>query len=309
MNIPYLKELGVLLVAWVALFHFLGNSTLGYVETPSLYGWWLWTFRNTPTESHAYYMPVLAVGLIVFRWNRLRTEIRGLWWPALLVMAWALVVHFVGYLIQQARLSVLAFHLGLYAAMGLFWGWRWLRATVLPFSLLAFTVPFGPAADQLTLPLRLLATTITAKLCRGVLGIDVIQQGNLLSDASGHYHYEVAAACSGLQSLTAIAIFSIVYAFLSFRSPWRILVVLASGLPMAVVANVARLIMIVMAAEVFGQRAGDFVHENGFFSMLPYVPAILGVMLVGRWLREKEERSDEDKADGGDLRMGKAVRV
>src|SRR2546426_200125 len=32
----------VLLAAWFALFHFLGNSTLGYVKTPSLFGWWFW---------------------------------------------------------------------------------------------------------------------------------------------------------------------------------------------------------------------------------------------------------------------------
>ena len=31
-----------LLAAWVALFHFQGASTLGYVDTPSLFGWWLW---------------------------------------------------------------------------------------------------------------------------------------------------------------------------------------------------------------------------------------------------------------------------
>ena len=29
----------VLLAAWLALFHFLGNSTFGYVDTPSLLGW------------------------------------------------------------------------------------------------------------------------------------------------------------------------------------------------------------------------------------------------------------------------------
>ncbi len=306
-DLPYLKELGVLVVAWVALFHFYGNSTLGYVETSSLFGWWQWTIANSPTESHAYFMPLLTGGLIYYRWARLSVLPMGLWWPGLAIVVVALVGHLLGYLIQQTRVSVLAFFLGIYGATGLFWGWRWMRATFLPFGLLAFSVPIGSVADQLTFPLRLMATTITSTICRGVLGIDVIQQGNLLSDAGGHYRYEVAAACSGLQSLTAIVIFSIVYAFISFRSPWRIALILLSGLPMAVVANVVRLMMIVMAAEVFGQPAGDLVHRSGFFSMLPYLPALLGVFLIGRWIREKDAPLEGTSGAAESPGIGKAV--
>jgi len=29
----------ILLAAWLALFHFLGNVTLGYIHTPSLLSW------------------------------------------------------------------------------------------------------------------------------------------------------------------------------------------------------------------------------------------------------------------------------
>ncbi len=309
LDLPYLKELGVLMVAWLVLFHFYGNSTLGYVETSSLFGWWQWTLANSPTESHAYFMPLLTGGLIYYRWARLNLVPKGLWWPGLAIVVVALIGHLMGYLIQQTRISVLAFVLGIYGATGLFWGWRWMRAVFLPFSLLAFSVPIGSVADQLTFPLRLMATTITSTICRGLLGIDVIQQGNLLSDAGGHYRYEVAAACSGLQSLTAIVIFSIVYAFIAFRSPWRIALILLSGLPMAVVANVVRLMMIVMAAEVFGQPAGDLVHRNGFFSMLPYIPALLGVFLIGRWVREKENAGQRPDGEGGSPGIGKAVQA
>lgn len=276
-----------MLVAWVALFHFLGNSTLGYVNTPSLFGWWHWTISNTPDEQYAFVVPLLALGLIIYRREQLALVPMRLWWPGLLVLGAAIVLHLFGYLIQQGRVSVVAFAMGLFGLTALFWGWGWVRATYLPFSLLLFCVPLGPGVEPLTFPLRLLATKITFTVCRGFLGIDVVLRGTQLLDAGGEYQFEVAPACGGIQSLTAVAIFSIVYAFLTFRSPWRIALVLLSGLPMAVVANVTRLLMIVMAAEVFGQRAGNFVHENGMISLLPYVPAIGGVLLVGRLLREK----------------------
>jgi len=312
LELPYLKEFGILMAAWVALFQFLGNSTLGYVDTTSLFGWWKWTIAKTPTEQHAFFIPLVVVGLIYYRRAQLALIPKRVWWPALAVIGLALLFHLLGYLIQQGRVSVLAFSLGVFGVTGLFWGWHWMRATLLPFSLLFFCVPLGPGVEPLTFPLRLLATHITFTVCHDILGIDVIQRGNQLLDAGGQYQYEVAAACSGIQSLTAIAIFSIIYAFISFRSPWRILLVLLSGLPMAVVANVARLLMIVVAAEVFGQQAGDVVHASGFFSMLPYIPAIAGVMLVGRLLREKVPTGTSSTPTPGDaggsgVAVGKAL--
>jgi len=50
--------------------------------------------------------------------------------------------------------------------------------------------------------------------------------------------------------------------------------------------NSLRMMAIIVAAEIGGKSWGDFVHENVFFSLLPYVPAILGVMLLAHWLRE-----------------------
>jgi hypothetical protein len=31
------------------------------------------------------------------------------------------------------------------------------------------------------------------------------------------------------------------------------------------------------------------VHESSIFSMIPYIPAIVGLVLAGRWLAEKSE--------------------
>jgi exosortase len=306
LELPYLREFGILMAAWVALFHFFGNSTLGYVDTSSLFGWWHWTISRSPDEQHAFVMPLAVLGLIYYRRADIALIPKRLWWPGLFLLAMAIGIHLMGYLIQQGRVSVLAFALGTFGATTLFWGWGWAKATLLPFSLLFFCVPLGAGVEPLTFPLRLMATRVTFTLCRDVLGIDVIQRGNQLLDGTGRYQYEVAAACSGIQSLTAIAIFAIIYAFLSLRSPWRIAVLLVSGLPMAVVANVVRLMMIIIAAEVYGQQAGDFVHKNGFFSIVPYIPAIGGVLLVGRWLREKKPSAIEPKDPGpSGLMVGK----
>src|SRR5207237_4709487 len=98
--------------------------------------------------------------------------------------------------------------------------------------------PLSAVGESITVPLRHLATRITAVICHVGLGINVIQEGTRIFDANGAYQYEVAAACSGIRSLTAIFALTAIYAFTTFKSPWRTMLVTASAFPLAVAANV-----------------------------------------------------------------------
>ena len=138
--------------------------------------------------------------------------------------------------------------------------------------------------------MRLLATKITGVVCQTFLGIDVVQDGTQLFDSARSYQYEVAAACSGLRSVTAILAFGVIYGYISFHATWRRFAVALAAFPLAIVANVFRLTLIVIAAEAFGQDAGNYVHENSWFSLAPYVPAIGGMFALGWWLREEKRK-------------------
>jgi exosortase/archaeosortase family protein len=103
----------------------------------------------------------------------------------------------------------------------------------------------------------------------------------------------VAAACSGLRSLVAIFLLATIYAFVMFRPTWKRLLLISLALPLSVLGNFARLMCIVVAAEFGGQSAGQFVHENSFFSLVPYIPAIAGLLLAGRWLEDKPKAENQ----------------
>jgi exosortase/archaeosortase family protein len=112
-------------------------------------------------------------------------------------------------------------------------------------------------------------------------------------DPSGNYGYDVAAACGGMRSLIAIFLLATVFAFGTFRSPWKRLVLMAAALPFAILGNMARLLCIIIAAEMGGQKWGDYVHEGGPFgiiSLLPYVPAIVGLLVAGRLMEKPVEK-------------------
>jgi exosortase len=286
-QLPYKPLFFGLAALWLGLFHFLGNSTLGYVETPSLFGWLHWIYGRSVDDEHGRLIPFVVLALFWWKRDELLAVPKSPWWPALLVVLFGLALHIFGFVVQQARISVVGFFVGLFGLTGVAWGFRWLRSSFFPFFLFAFCLPLsGGPAETISFPLRLLATRITAVFSQTGLGINVIQDGSRIFDASGSYQYEVAAACSGMRSLTATVAIALIYAFVAFKSPWRRILMIASAVPLAVAANVVRLTTIIIAAEAFGQDAGNYVHNSSWLSLLPYIPAIAGVLFLGHLLRE-----------------------
>jgi exosortase/archaeosortase family protein len=131
---------------------------------------------------------------------------------------------------------------------------------------------------------------------RYILAIDINVQGNLLIDPTGRYQYEIAAACSGIRSLIATLALAVVLAFVYQRKPWQRLVLIASTFPLAVLGNLVRMLTIVIAAEIGGQEWGSYVHDGGplgIFSLLPYVPAFIGLLWLERHLGGTEKQTVE----------------
>jgi exosortase len=286
-----------LLAAWLALFQFWGNSILGYVHTSSLFGWLYEAYNSAQgveDAGHGDFMPFLVVGIFWWKRKELLALPLQMWWPGILMVAVALMLHMTGYVVQQPLLSVVALFAGIYGLMGLAWGKDWLRHGNYPFLLFVFSIPLATHLNFILFPLRLLVCWLV-EIVAHILGIEVIRNGTELMDPSGHYAYDVAAACGGMRSLIAIFLLATVYAFGTFRSPWKRIFLMATAIPFAVLGNMVRLLCIIIAAEMGGQSAGDYVHEGGplgLISLLPYVPGIFGLLFLGRWLENREAKNN-----------------
>ena len=276
-----------LLAAWLALFHFLGNSTFGYVDTPSLLQW-MYTTYNLPNseDAHGNLIPFVVLGLFWWKRKALAGVAKRTWWPGLLGVALALALHLLGYLIQQPRISIIAFFCGVYALLGAVWGWRFAVACFFPFVLFAFCLPLGTVVDSVTIPLRQVSTDVAVFVVRTVLGIPVIQEGVQIFDPKGAYSYEVAAACSGIRSLLTLGALTTIYGFVSFNTGWKRALIVALAVPLALLGNVLRLITIVVAAEAFGEKTGEFVHN--WFGFVTFALALAVMLGLGHLLREPE---------------------
>ena len=240
-------------------------------------------------------IPFLVIGL--FWWKRkdlLQLPLK-IWPPALMLVALGLGLHNLGYMIQEPRLSILALFIGIYGLMGLTWGPAWLRNSLFPFFLFIFSVPVSTVVEPITFPLRILVSELVEWVAHGILGIGVLRMGTQLFDPLGTYQYDVAAACSGIRSLVAIFLLATVCGFVMFRSLWKRLFMIALAFPFAILGNLLRMLLIIIAAEIGGQRWGNYVHENTVISLLPYIPVFLGLLFVGWWLEKKPVQTKNPK--------------
>jgi exosortase len=280
-----------LLAAWLVLFHFLGNSILGYVKSASLFLWLNNSYSaggQISDDGHGLLIPFVVIALFWWKRKELLALPLRLWWPGLLFLAAGALFHVAGFVTQQPRASVIGMFTGIFGLMGLAWGWAWLKKSFFPFWLFIFCMPMSALLLPLTFPLRLMAAWLTATVSN-LLTISVTRMGTQLVAPDGSFQYDVAAACSGMRSLVAIFLLATIYGFVLFRSPWKRGLMMSLAFPLSVLGNFVRLMCIIIAAEFGGQSAGQFVHENGFFSLVPYVPAIVGLILAANWLEKKSQ--------------------
>ena len=278
-----------LLAAWVLLFQYFGWSSAIAGKTDSLFDW-MWDKWTDPANdaSHGKLIPWVVLGLLWFRRDRLVKSVTGVWWPGLAGLAFALLLHVLGFIVQQPRVSMVALFSGAWILTGVVWGRETLKVTFFPFMIFAFCVPLGGTfAQGLTLPLRADAAKATAFITGTVLDIPVTRIGTKLIDPTGAYgSFDVAAECSGIRSLVALLAISIIFSVLTMRLVWKRAVMIGSAIPLALICNVMRVTTIIVAANAFkSQAAGQFV--DSYFGYVTYGIAIGGVLLLGRLLREK----------------------
>jgi exosortase len=284
----------VLFAAWVALFHLYGNPTLGYVRSSSLFRWLLDAYHPygaylESDDGHGVLVPFVVVLLYWLKRDQLMIVAHRAWWPGLVLVAAALLVHVAAFMVQQPKISVVAFFIGVYGLTGLAWGSGWLRASFFPYFLFIFCVPLGTQGQAITTPLRHLVAIIVTGIAQLGLAPDLVRDGTQLIDGQNSFHYDVAPACSGIRSLVTLLALTTIFGFVSFRSRWKRLIMVLSAFPLAVVLNVSRISVTVAVAEAFGHDAGKHVETN--LGYLTFALAIVAVLLLERWLRSSEDRA------------------
>jgi exosortase len=160
-----------------------------------------------------------------------------------------------------------------------FFGWARLGVLAFPLAFLLLMIPL-PAIifNQITFPLQLLASRF-GEMTLGAVNIPVLREGNVLVLANTSL--EVAEACSGIRSLISLLTLGIVFGYFADSRVWVRSLIALSSVPVAIVANGARVAGTGIAAHYMGPAAAQgFFHE--FSGWIVFIAAFAMMLVIQR---------------------------
>lgn len=157
-----------------------------------------------------------------------------------------------------------------------------LRAAWFTLFFLIFMVPLpGDFVSLLTGPLKSAVSSV-ASTTLYYLGYPVGRAGVILT--VGPYQLLVADACAGLNSMFTLEALGMLYMnLMNYKSVSRNIALAILILPISFIANVVRVMILVLVTYHFGDEAGQgFVH--GFAGMVLFIVALSLMIFVDRLL-------------------------
>ena len=229
--------------------------------------------------SHGFLIVPIAAYFVWERRTKLEAaEIRGSWF-GLVVLAGGVAVLLAGLFGSELFLSRISL-LGVIAGIVLYlFGWQHLRILAFPIAFLFLMIPI-PAIifNQIAFPLQLFASQV-GESAISAANIPVLREGNVLVLANTTL--EVAEACSGIRSLVSLITLGIVYGYFTDPRLWVRTLIVFSAIPVAILANGARVAGTGMAAHWIGPAAAEgFFHE--FSGWIVFIFAFVMILIIQR---------------------------
>jgi exosortase len=232
---------------------------------------------HDPQYSHGYLVPVFALVLLWLRRQKRRGGLSPSWWGLPVLLA-GLTLRLVGtyyHFIWLDAISLLPSLAGLCLMVG---GWQALRWSWPAQAFLVFMIPLpyrlsGALAD----PLQRFAT-VASTLAMQTLGLPALAEGKVI--LLNEVEIGVVEACSGLRMLVIFFALSTAVALVMRRPLWEKSLLVASAIPIALLANVTRITVTGILHELVGSDiATAFFHDLAGWLMMPLALALLGLEL------------------------------
>ncbi len=163
-------------------------------------------------------------------------------------------------------------------AMLLLKGWSAVRLMAFPLLFLIFMVPLPSVLVQIvTVPLKM-AVSWCAEAILHFAGYPVSRTGVIIS--VGQYQLLVADACAGLNSMFTLEALGLLYMnLMNYKSISRNITLAILVIPIAFLANIVRVMILVLVTFHFGDEAGQgFVHD--FAGMVLFMVALVLILLT-----------------------------
>lgn len=244
---------------------------------------WLWdSWMNKPNYSHGPLIPLIFLFLIWHKRNVLQGLPKGTNAYGLLICLLAIVLQVFSVRAGVNFTSSYSLILLLLGIILFLYGKQVTKVLLFPLGYLVFMVPFfgfviGPISNKLKLLSSILASNIVQ-----LMEVPILREGTMLH-LSG-CSLEVADPCSGIRSLMSLLALSALFAYFANGSHVKKLILFCSAIPLAILGNVFRLLILVLTAENSGIVITEgFLHS--LTGLLVFMTAIAGLIFVKKLIK------------------------
>lgn len=287
--IAVLSSLAVLYVlfAWVDFASGYGSARINILK----FARWVWDSTTSADGQkdwqHCYLVP-FAFGFLVYvqRQRLANLPMRGSW-VGLGVVLLSLLIYWVGFKADNVYLGYISFQIIIAGLIMWFFGLQWMWVLTFAWAFLVFLYPLPFLDNWVALPLRLVMSEASVHALN-LLGIGAVKSGSSILSASdpisgipigARFSVDVAAACSGIRSLFALMMVSALFGHLTQRGLIRQSLLFLSSIPLAVFANLVRIIMLTVGTLAMGAEVaiGTNEHPSFFHELAGYIVFAVGL--------------------------------
>ncbi len=282
----------------VCLFHFYGTSVYEDWAHGSLFIWLhcVWKFDSIGAVNYtfSYIIPLVAVWFI---WRERKQLHFSHWYyysKGLILLAFFLILHGIALRAQLPHISAISFIGALWALATSLGGVQIGKKLVFPAIYLTLAIPLS-FIERATFPLRSIASKLSVYILNG-LAIPVTNVGTAICDVNGTFKLDVADPCSGIRSLLALMALSLAFAKISQLKKTGKIILFLSFLPIAIIANIVRIVTIAFVTKFFGVKLamGAYHDISGY---LVFVIATLLLISLEHVLKKRFYHEEYSKID------------
>ncbi len=226
----------------------LGGVYLAVYGPTLVWLWHRWTL-SVWHNGHGILITLVVAWLVREELKRFQDRPRDASAWGFLLLVPALALHMLDTGIRSQLLSAFSLVLGLPGLSLLLLGVERTRAIIFPLLVLFLTLPIPLAfTESIHLFLRHV-TTVGAAWLLPWMGVPVYATGTMLETPNGSLM--VADACSGFSTLYATVTVAVLTAYAT-HSRWRRIAVLLVAVPLAIVVNVVRVVVLTVLVDRYG---------------------------------------------------------
>jgi exosortase C (VPDSG-CTERM-specific) len=251
---------------------------------------------HSDVHSYVLLVPFVTAYLVYIRWRQLSSELTTSWLSAatlttLGVGALFARQHFSN-LGQNDQMTLVALSSVCFAIAGafLFLGAKWARSAMFPLFFLAFFIPLPEVVVDTLEEASKQASAEVASWLFLITGTPFLRTETMFQLPG--ITIAVAKECSGIRSSLVLIITSLLAANMFLRTTWRRALLVAAVIPLGLLRNAARILVIsLLCVHIGPHMINSVIHRRGgpFFFALSLVP--LFAML---WLFRCQEMKARD---------------